>query len=438
MEQQHTIKKKLNLHGKGLHTGNKVDMVLSPAPGNTGIVFIRTDLPGSPRIKADIQNLLPQEKSVRRTSIGDGGAEVHTIEHLMSVLYGVGVDNLYVELNNNEVPGFDGSGEAFIDSILRAGLEEQESARKYFLLKEPIFVEEKGAIIAALPASEYRISYTLSYDHPMLKAQFLDLVLNPDEFRLQIASARTFCLEDESQDLQSKGLGKGASYENTLVVGKDGVIKNRLRYQDEFVRHKILDLIGDLSLLGMSIHGHIFAVRSGHPLNIKLLRRILQQKEKYSLGALKTGYHPRQGEELDIKTIMKVLPHRYPFLLVDKIIQMEAGKRAVGVKNVTMNEHFFQGHFPGKPIMPGVLIIEALAQVGGVLMLSPEEHRGKIAYFMSINNVKFRKPVVPGDVVFLEVEAGKIKSRTGQLNGRAVVDGKIVAEADFMFALADE
>jgi len=438
MELQRTIKKKVSLHGKGLHTGKKVEMSFNPAPVNTGIVFIRTDLPASPQVKVHVDSLLPPVKSIRRTSIGEDNIEIHTIEHVMAVLSGLNIDNLYIELDGDEVPGFDGSGEVFLESILRAGIKEQESERRYFSLKEPIFAEEREAMIAILPSSEFRISYTLSYNHPMLRAQFLDVVINPDEFRLQIASARTFCLEEEAEELRRQGLGRGADYDNTLVVGKRGIIKNRLRYEDEFVRHKILDLIGDLYLLGVAIKGHIFAVRSGHSLNLKLLKRIQQQKERYSLGGVGTLYQPVEGGELDVTTIMKILPHRYPFLLVDRIIQMEKGKHAVGIKNVSINDYFFKGHFPGRPIMPGVLIIEAMAQVGGVMMLSSEENRGKLVYFMAVNNAKFRKTVVPGDVLILEVNAGKIKSKTGQVYGKASVNGKIVAEADLMFALVED
>lgn len=438
MELQHTIKKKVDLRGKGLHTGKKVEMSFKPAPENTGIVFIRTDLPGSPQLRAEPESLLPSGSSLRRTSIGKGNVEIHTIEHVMAVFAGLNIDNIYVELDASEVGGFDGSGEVFLDALMRAGIKEQEAERKCFSLKEPIFVEEKDAMVAALPSSDFRVSYTLSYNHPLLRAQFLDVVVSPNEFRLQIASSRTFCLQEESDELRKQGLGKGANYDNTLVVGKQGVIKNRLRYEDEFVRHKVLDLIGDLYLLGMPVKGHIFAVKSGHSLNLKLLRRIHQQKERYSLGGISAGYQPVEGEQLDSRMIMKILPHRYPFLLVDKIVQMEKGKRAVGVKNVTINDYFFKGHFPGRPIMPGVLIVEAMAQVGGVMMLSPEENRGKLAYFMAVNNVKFRKTVVPGDVLVLEVRVGRIKSKTGQVHGKAFVDGKEVAEADLMFALVED
>lgn len=437
MDNQRTIEREISLKGIGLHTANKVNITFKPADIDTGINFIRTDLPYRPQIKVSLDSLLSQSRSPRRTSVGNGTVEIQTIEHLMAALAGLHIDNIKIEIDNDEVPGLDGSSLNFLETLTEAGIKEQQKNRQYYVIKEQIFVEEDGAFIMAVPSSEYKISYTLSYNHPMLKAQFLEINIHSDTFKKELAAARTFCLEDEAQELQHQGLGRGANYDNTLVVGKSGVIKNKLRYEDEFIRHKILDLIGDLYLLGQPIKGHIIAVRSGHSLNLKLLRKIEQQRQRYSLGGIGIDYRPQEAEELDAELIMKILPHRQPFLFVDKIIFLDKGKRAVGIKNVTINDYFFKGHFPGKPVMPGVLIVEAMAQVGGVMMLSPQENRGKIAYFMSIDKAKFRKPVVPGDQLILEVQAGKIKSRTGQVHGRALVDGKVVAEADLMFALVE-
>jgi len=437
MDRQRTIEREVSLKGIGLHTANKVNIAFRPAEIDSGINFIRTDLPSRPIIKVSLDNLLPQALSPRRTSIGNGAVEIQTIEHLMAALAGLHIDNINIEIDNDEVPGLDGSSLNFLETLTEAGIKEQQKMRQYYSIKEPIFVEEDGGFIMAVPSSEYKISYTLSYDHPMLRAQFLEVNIYSDAFKKELAGARTFCLEDEAAELQHQGLGLGANYDNTLVVGKNGVIKNKLRYEDEFIRHKILDLLGDLYLLGQSIKGHIIAIRSGHSLNLKLLKKIEQQRQRYSLGGVGIDYHPREGEELDTEAIMKILPHRQPFLFVDKIIFLEKGKRAVGIKNLTINDYFFKGHFPGRPIMPGVLIVEAMAQVGGVMMLSPEENRGKLAYFLAADNIKFRKTVVPGDQLMLEVEAGKIKSRTGQVHGKALVDGKVVAEADLMFALVE-
>lgn len=435
MDKQRTIGKELSLKGIGLHTANKVNLTFKPADADSGINFIRTDLAGRPVIKASVEHLLCSSASHRRTSIGKDKVEIQTIEHLMAALAGGGIDNINIEIDNDEVPGLDGSSLNFLEVLKDAGIVEQEKERRYYSLKEPIFVEEDGSSIAAFPYGELKISYTLSYNHPALQTDFMELDMSPDVFKSEIASARTFCLENEAAELQNQGLGRGANYENTLVVGKNGVIKNKLRYPNEFVRHKMLDLIGDLYLVGCPIKARIIALRSGHSLNLRLAKKIHQQRERYFSGGIGANYHPQGTGELDITTIKKILPHREPFLFVDKIISLENGKRATGLKNVTINDYFFKGHFPGRPIMPGVLIIEALAQVGGVMMLAAEENRGKLAYFLSADNIKFRKTVVPGDQLILDVEAGKIKSKTGQVRAKALVDGKVVAEADLMFAL---
>lgn len=438
MDKQKTIQKELSVKGIGLHTGNAATVTFKPAGINSGINFIRTDLPGKPAIKAAVDSLIPVSHSPRHTSIGKDGVEIQTIEHLMAALFGLGLDNICVEIDNNEVPGLDGSSLNYLELLQNCGITEQEGKRKYYSLKEPIFLEEPGACIIASPSNRLKISYTLSYEHPLLKAEFLEIEVNPDNFKNELAPARTFCLEEEAQELKALGLGKGANYENTLVVGKAGVIKNKLRFPDEFIRHKILDLLGDLCLLGQPAKAHIIALRSGHALNLKLVKKINEQKEKYFLGGIgNAGFTPGETGVLDREEIMQILPHRDPFLFIDKIVSLEKGKRATGIKNLTLEDYFFKGHFPGRPVTPGVLIVEAMAQVGGVMMLSPEENRGKLAYFMALDNVKFRKTVVPGDQLVLEVEAVRIKSKTGQVRGKALVDGKVVAEADLMFALVE-
>lgn len=437
MDRQKTIAKEVSLKGIGLHTANKVEITFKPADVDTGINFVRTDLASRPIIKATVEYLLSPYRSPRRTSIGSDNIEIHTIEHVMAALAGLDIDNLYIEIDNDEMPGLDGSSLIFKETLLKAGIIEQSKPRSYYRIKEPLFAEEDGAYIMAVPSQEFNITYTLSYNHPLLKAQFLETKINAEVFKNELAGARTFCLEDEAMELQRQGLGKGADYDNTLVLGKDGVVKNKLRYENEFIRHKILDLIGDLYLIGRPIKGHIIAVRSGHSLNLKLVNKISQQKQRYSLGGVGIDYHPKKGEELDTQAIMRILPHRPPFLFVDRILSLEQGRRATGLKNVNADDYFFKGHFPGKPIMPGVLIIEAMAQVGGVMMLSPEENRGKLAYFLAADNIKFRKTVVPGDQLILEVEARRIKSKTGQVYAKALVDGKVVAEADLMFALVE-
>lgn len=426
MAKQRTIAGQVSLSGTGIHTGNKVNITLKPAGPGSGVVFVRKDIPGS-RVRAVVDSFLA-DKFSRRSSVGSGAAEVQTIEHLMASVSSLGIDNIEVEIDSNELPGLDGSALKFVESLEKAGIVEQDKERYAHVVSEPIHVEDGSSSITILPADDFKISYTLNYKHPLLESQFLEVSVNPETFKKEIAPARTFCLESEANELRSRGLGQGANYENTLVVGASGVIRNTLRFKDEFVRHKILDLIGDLYLAGCPIRGHVIALRSGHSLNLKIAQKIYEQRMKtQGAGAMQLP--------LDATEIMKIIPHREPFLFVDRITQLEEGKRAVGIKNVTINDYFFKGHFPGRPVMPGVLIVEAMAQVGGVMMLASQENRGKLAFFLSIDNVKFRKPVVPGDQLVLEAEAIKVKSKTGQVRGRALVDGKVVTEADFVCAL---
>lgn len=435
MDKQRTLKGKISFEGIGLHSGQNSKVEILPAPINAGIFFIRQDL-GGQLIKADFYSLGSAEKFPRRTSICSNGIYIHTIEHLMAAFNLLRIDNAQINIWGEEVPGLDGSAKEFVQKIQEAGLEEQDAPVNFLVVKEPIWVEEAQTSIVALPYDGLRMSYALKYDNPLIGTGYVEVVLNGN-IQENIFQARTFCLEDEVKSLLDTGLGKGANYENTLVVSQKGVVKNKLRFPDEFVKHKVLDLIGDLYLAG-PLKAHIIAVKSGHSLNIKLLEKLRRYKEK-TVGAgvgSHTSFVPTTSQ-LSSEEIMKLLPHRYPFLLIDRIIDMEKLKRAVGIKNVTMNEYFFQGHFPGRPVMPGVLIIEAMAQVGGVLMLSSEENKGKLAYFMAANNAKFRRTVVPGDQLVIEVVAGKVRSKTGTVYAKAFVDEKLAAEAELMFALVD-
>ncbi|MFH1354627.1 MAG: UDP-3-O-acyl-N-acetylglucosamine deacetylase, partial [Candidatus Omnitrophota bacterium] len=353
-EKQKTIQKEVSLSGIGLHTANKVNIKFKPADVDCGINFVRTDMPDQPKVRASIDNLLAPSRSPRRTSVGYGNVEIQTIEHLMAALAGIGIDNLNIEIDNNEIPGLDGSSLGFFEILNKAGIKEQEKDKDYFAIKEPVYVEEDGACIVALPESKFRISYTLSYEHPMLKSGYLEVNIDPELFKKGIAAARTFCLENEAAGLQNQGMGQGANYENTLVVGKEGVIKNKLRFDDEFTRHKILDLLGDLYLLGSPIKGHIIALRSGHSLNLNMVKKLNQQKQRYTAGGVgvidAAGCQFSSEGELGIEEIKKILPHRDPFLFVDKVLHLEEGKRATGLKNLSKDDYFFKGHFPGRPV----------------------------------------------------------------------------------------
>jgi len=434
-EFQRTISKTVEIDGVGLHTGQKVKVKFKPADENTGVEFIRVDLAGKPRVKAHMSNLIERP---RRTSIGIENVEIHTIEHVMAALVGLGIDNITVELDAEELPGLDGSALPFLEILKKAGAKEQNAIRIYFQPKEPLFMEEGDSSVMILPASDFRVSYTMSYPHPMLKSQYASFEFDAQIFEKELAPSRTFCLQQEADELTRQGLGKGANYENTVVVGDSEIVNNELRFDDEFVRHKMCDLIGDLYLLGHPLKGHVIGIKSGHPLNIKLLKKIKHVHDRQTQPSIGiTSQNINTIPPLDINEIQNILPHRYPFLLVDRILELKEDKYAVGIKNVSINEQFFEGHFPGRPVMPGVLIVEAMAQVVGVLLLSKSGNRGKRAYFMSIDKVKFRRMVLPGDQLRLEVSVLKLKSKVGQAYGRALVENKVVAEAVLMFTLGE-
>jgi UDP-3-O-[3-hydroxymyristoyl] N-acetylglucosamine deacetylase/3-hydroxyacyl-[acyl-carrier-protein] dehydratase len=437
MRKQRTIRRPVSIKGVGLHTAASVELTLKPAPEDTGIVFKRVDLPDEPLIPADLKHLSDLQQNPRRTSLGGKMAQVQTVEHLLACLFGLAIDNLLIEINAEEVPGLDGSARGFFQVLQKAEIVEQSQAKRFFALREPIYIEEEEALIAAFPAEEFTVSYTLSYPQSSLGTQYLNLNFTPETFAKELVSARTFCLEEEVEVLKEMGLGKGADFENTIVLGKSGIINNTLRYQDECARHKVLDLLGDLSLIGRPLKARLVAVKSGHALNIKLLRRIEQQRHRYESAGIASLSGKLAQLPLDSAQIMKILPHRSPFLFVDKIIGLEPGKKIVGIKNLTLNDYFFPGHFPGRPVMPGVLILEALAQTAGVLILSRPENYGKLAYFMSMDKVKFRRPALPGDQLCLEIELLRMKARIISVSAKARVEDKICAEAELLFSLVD-
>ena len=421
MQLQTTISDEAICEGIGLHTGNKTTICFKPADENTGIKFIRKDLPETPVVKADIGGVVD---TARGTSLGKSDIKVHTVEHVLAAAAGLGIDNMLVELSSNEPPVVDGSALPFIEALEGAKLVRQKAPRKFFEVKEPVWVSENGSSLVALPSKDFRISFTIDYNHSVLNSQFASVIITPESFKKKIASARTFCFLEEVEMLQKEGLIKGGSLENAVVIGDEALLNDKLRFENEFVMHKILDLIGDLYLLGQPLKAHVIAIKSGHSLNIELVKRLKK------MGGLVEDDDTESKTSLDIDEIKKILPHRYPFLLIDRITKIEGDKKIVGIKNVTANESFFQGHFPDYPIMPGVLIVEAMAQVGGILLLRKKENKGKIPFFAKMDNVKLRRPVRPGDQLVIEVEVIKAKSRVGRIMAKASVNGEIVCEAE--------
>jgi len=405
---------------------------LKPADAGSGLVFVRTDLPGHPEIPLSLGRIANQG---RRTTLSAGDAEVHTVEHLFSCLAALGIDNLRVEISGSEMPGLDGSALPWLEVLKEAGVTEQDEERETLDFDRELVVDfpDEAVSLVAIPGGEgLRIDYTLDYQNPAIPLQRLSLTLTPESFEREIAPARTFCLESEARALREEGLGKGATTQNTLVVGADGrPLETELRFPDEYVRHKVLDLIGDLYLLGLEFNGRILAIRSGHRANVALARKLLEVHDE------KRRQKRLREQSLDIREVMRILPHRFPFLMIDRVIELDGFKRAVGIKNVSINEPFFQGHWPGQPVMPGVLIVEAMAQLSGVLLLRKLEHTGKLAVLLSIDRVKLRRAVVPGDQLRVESIAENVKTRTGRVLCRATVEGKLAAQARIKFMLVD-
>ena len=429
---QQTLARSASLAGTSLHTGGKVTLTLRPAAPGSGLKFKRTDLPDEPVIDAHIDHVKTVE---RATTLGDGGVKVHTVEHVLSALAGMGIDNALIEMDANEPPIGDGSAQPYVELIRRCGLASQDAARGVFEVREPLHIETKGgSLMTVVPDDGFRVSCTQVGPGGRF-TQYHSTEITPEIYEKEIAPARTFTFYEDIQPLMDKGLIKGGSLENAVVVRGDSVLsKEPMRYPDEFARHKILDVIGDLALLGRRIRGHVIAVRPGHAPNAELTRALAKQYAAIAALVPASRLTPGEGA-LDINEVMRLLPHRYPFLMVDRIIRTDGETKCVGVKQVSINEPYFQGHFPGHPVMPGVLQVEAMAQVTSVQMLRQPEHTGKMGYFMSADNVKFRKPVLPGDTLFVHVEI--TKARRGVLKAvcHCTVNETIVSEAEITLSM---
>lgn len=457
IKQQQTIAREISCSGIGLFTGCQVKVTFKPAPINHGVKFVRVDLPDRPEIPADIDHVVDIS---RETTIGIRDVRIHTVEHLLSALAGLEIDNVIVEIDGDEPPVGDGSALIFVETLLEAGVVKQDSPKDYLVIEETIVyddVKKEGIELVVLPSDTFRITLMIDYPNTALGTQYTSMY-SLEEYVKEYASTRTFCLLSQAKKMREEGLIIGGSLDNAVVIadkeideeekrylmglfglkrpftiGPHGIVNETpIRFPNEFCRHKVVDLIGDMYLLGVPIQGHVMGARSGHAANIELVKKIRKIYKKKQIAS-KYQNVKADGFFLDITAIQKIMPHRYPFLLVDKIIDLIPGERVIGLKNVTINEQFFSGHFPGQPVMPAVLQIEAMAQVGGVLLLNESDNpEDKLVYFMSIDKAKFRKPVVPGDQLRLELEMLQRRSNTVKMAGKAYVSGDLVAEAELM------
>jgi UDP-3-O-[3-hydroxymyristoyl] N-acetylglucosamine deacetylase/3-hydroxyacyl-[acyl-carrier-protein] dehydratase len=445
---QQTLSRPATFAGIGLHSGNRVNMTFLPAPANSGIRFRRVDLDGKPEIEARVENVAETNRS---TTLAKGHTRIHTVEHVLAAFAGYGIDNAIVELDANEPPIADGSSREFCKLIRSSGIAPQNERREVYKVTAPIDLQAGETEMTLFPYDGLKISCTSS-DKNGRFTQFYSVEVTPRTWETELSNARTFCFYEEIEYLIQNGLIRGGSLENAVVIRDDAVLTTEpLRYPDEFVRHKILDILGDLSLVGRPLQGHLIAVKPSHLANCELARLVSAQMQKPLRTAQAFGPPPpvpgaaddpkealveimNEGGALDAVQVMRILPHRYPFLMVDRISKVD-GNRITGIKNVSMNEPFFEGHFPGHPIMPGVLQLEAMAQVAGILMLRQAENIGQIAYFMAAEEVKWRKPVVPGDTLVIEVELTKIRGKIGKAKGVCKVRGEIVSEAQVTFML---
>ncbi|MEW5701434.1 MAG: bifunctional UDP-3-O-[3-hydroxymyristoyl] N-acetylglucosamine deacetylase/3-hydroxyacyl-ACP dehydratase [Candidatus Zixiibacteriota bacterium] len=461
---QRTIQKAAELTGTGLHTGQACTIRFLPAPAGTGVVFRVPNGDNVAEIKADIDLV----KDVNRgTTLAQGDAKVHTVEHVLSALAGMEIDNCVCVLDNNEPPIIDGSSKPFVDVLLSAGISVQDEPKTYFEPEGPINYSEpgRGVDLICVPSEDFRVTFMVDYRNPALGTQYTTLASLEGEYANEFAPARTFCFMSEVEALHKQGLIRGGNLDNAVVIcddgysqidadrlreaihypgpvsiGRTGILNDvALRFPNEPVRHKVVDLIGDLSLIGMPIKAHILAARSGHAANVGLAKKIRAEMEKKRLAEKYKAPSTGRGLQLDAQAIAGIMPHRYPMLLIDRILDLEPGQRVVAIKNVTFNEPYFVGHFPNHPVMPGVLIVEAMAQAGGLMLLNMIENpQEKVVYFMGIDNARFRKPVRPGDQLRFEVEMVTFRRGMCKIAGKAFVDDVVVTEATMMAMLMEK
>jgi UDP-3-O-[3-hydroxymyristoyl] N-acetylglucosamine deacetylase / 3-hydroxyacyl-[acyl-carrier-protein] dehydratase len=431
---QRTISREVSFAGPGLFSGEVATLTFAPAAQDTGITFVREQGERVASIPALVQNVA---KRPRRTCLRNGSLQVETVEHCLAALSGLGIDNATLKLSGGsagEIPGGDGSSKPFVELLNDAGVRELDAPADPLIIRKPIQVRHGDATLAALPGPTDHLEIIYDFEAgPPIGRQTISFHLGDDDFVNQLAPARTFVFEQEANEMRNRGIGKHLSHKELLVISPTGPIDNSFRFPDECARHKVLDLIGDLYLVGRPIRGRLVAHKSGHELNHLLARRLLEQHETNSRESLIS----RGGVALDMRQIQRILPHRYPMLLVDRVVELVGDQKAIGIKNVTFNDIFFQGHYPGTPIMPGVLIVEALAQLGGILLSQKLEHTGKLAVLLSMDKVKMRHPVVPGDQLILEAVTVRVKTRTGHVRCKAFVQDKLAAEADIKFMLVD-
>ncbi|MBL8989334.1 MAG: UDP-3-O-[3-hydroxymyristoyl] N-acetylglucosamine deacetylase [Gemmatimonadetes bacterium] len=418
-----TLKGEAEIAGVGLHTGAATRIRCLPAPAGTGIRFRRTDLEGQPEFPARVDEV---DATERRTAVGHGAHTVHTVEHLLASVAALELDDLVIEVDGPEAPIMDGSFLPFLAALESAGVAEQPGDPVVYTVAAPFTLTVGEATYVVAPAKALRVTATIEWSHPLIGRQVGSYDVTAAAFRKELAGARTFGFLHELDALRARGLLKGGSPESAVVLSDSEVVNGALRWSDEFVRHKAGDIVGDLVLTGGRVKAHVVATRPSHEGNVALAKMIARTASK-------------AGQVLDIGRILEVIPHRYPFLLVDRILEIEPKKRVVGIKNVTINEPFFQGHFPGHPIMPGVLIVESMAQAGGMLLMGElDAPADKVVYFMSLDNIKFRRPVIPGDQIRQEVEMVQLRGRVCRMKGMAYVDGNVVCEAEMMAMVVDK